>query len=800
MESNFQIDDEYINLQEAIKLKIPNSNTYLAICNSSMNVYIKDNTARITIDYLIFNFTNTFVEDVEIVIKSPKFGYSNNLNFYNYDESHHNFSIEPFKTYVCENIPKNFKYISKINMSASSLMKLSYELLIEIDVINNSDKDEITTGQTCTLAIPSSIFVNIRENSEHLPFSLKYKLHDMGDSYLAPWEININKFDSQNLTLGNLNVVSNHVMKVEEKNNFIYFLKYLEQPNPRSRNDVVIEFNRTFNDPYNQPYIISKEKLGNDLYFYFCAYPYQQLKDPLKCKSHLLENNKLDNIIYYYTIFIDLGQQMFNSKYHYSNEYAISILNRLPNNSHFRIVAVPEKEYHLDYQHAFTHVFVENNDEHRNCAISYINTLKPTYEKDSELNNYIEKYKNSKAIGHPNIFIFISNLKLDLSMEKNLNPKLNFTERCYYITVDSDSDINMINYFENQLSGLVLSTKFEVDIESNVEKIMKNSLEPFIYYSNFKIPDFVHDLYASKMAYVRNMKFKNCIRSVKEGIELFFKISGNNTQDMEIDIDYVFDDLSNKIQYKGNINVEQNDYDYKIYLKKLFENTNIKSFNKKMGRIQLTINNNLTNYLFTIYYGDECLGNKSWRIDIDMGVVRSEILSMFNQIQNTSDSDWTSEGNAIDFNMKLFDLANKDKIGNEIRIKKPATHVPPSIHETIMNKVNKKKLLDFDEQFVFNRLKVDKKLYGDYLNKLKDGSKKLFKSAFNKIEDSNTKNLAFTVFAVAYLDKNCSKYKKDYEKELKKITKNMEDEYDYDEKFQKEANAVMVGILDSNFD
>jgi hypothetical protein len=51
------------------------------------------------------------------------------------------------------------------------------------------------------------------------------------------------------------------------------------------------------------------------------------------------------------------------------------------------------------------------------------------------------------------------------------------------------------------------------------------------------------------------------------------------------------------------------------------------------------------------------------------------------------------------------------------------------------------------------------------------------------------------VFALAYLDKNYSQFKNNYQATLTKLTKNLKDEYEYNEKFQSNANPLMGDIL-----
>jgi hypothetical protein len=527
---------------------------------------------------------------------------------------------------------------------------------------------------------------------------------------------------------------------------------------------LIVEYQRTFTDPFNKPYILSQENFENGYYLYFKAYPYHQLKDPRSGKNNLIEMKKLDHIKYYYTIYIDLGQEMLNSKFNYSKEYAISIVNSLPENSLFRILALPAPGISLEDEFSF----IETNDENRNSAISFINSLRPVLDK-SIIAEYFWKNKSNHGDEILDNLIFISLVQPKFKYES-----IQYVERkmrrYYLIDLNFSNDLEFINVFENELSGLYVKTENEMDVYSNVKRIIEKSLEPYIQITNFTIPSiYGHHFLYNKLTSKNDVELKSSFRSCKDGIELFFEFQNfedtqvfreeiiidgktevvQNYQYSEsffktIFIEYVFDGLVNTIECKFNMDdIIQNDnnlffFNNLFYCNYIFEETISLYCYTSASLVSI---NNVANYMFKIIYGDECLGERGWPVDTRMAIVKSDILEIFPKIQNTIDSDWTSDSNQIDFNMKLFDLANQNKIGYEIKIKKKESQGSDKYHELIMNKFNPKtKILDFDEQFLFTKLKVDKKLYMEYLNKLKEGSKKLFGSAFNKIEDTKTKN------------------------------------------------------------
>jgi hypothetical protein len=289
-----------------------------------------------------------------------------------------------------------------------------------------------------------------------------------------------------------------------------------------------------------------------------------------------------------------------------------------------------------------------------------------------------------------------------------------------------------------------------------------------------------------------DLNFQNLIRGAKDCIEFFCCINlekefNNLPNAFSFSINYLFGEKSYKIQ--SSINFKIADPCNKFHLMEIFSN-----YENNLDALSRCNEKRFSKSLRTDVFSEgDSMANDSWIANKTMTDLRID-----------EEKSNTSIGNLSSFNFLGVDSTNNNGIFNSIKDRdiindSLTSNIRTSnIHKAIMNKLNKQNLLNYDENFIFEKLKVDKAAYSTYIEALKKNSKKLFNGVFNKIENSKIKNLAFTIFAVAYLDKHCKSNKQFYEKSLNKILTSMKDEYDYSNKFQKEADFFMGNILEKN--
>ena len=79
-----------------------------------------------------------------------------------------------------------------------------------------------------------------------------------------------------------------------------------------------------------------------NIFVYFKGYPFEQIKSNFY--TSLEEINDVSQLCtFHFTIFIDLARDMADFDFSRAKTYAKEILDQLPKNSKFRIIALPEE-------------------------------------------------------------------------------------------------------------------------------------------------------------------------------------------------------------------------------------------------------------------------------------------------------------------------------------------------------------------------------------------------------------------------------------------------------------------------
>lgn len=784
--------------------------TVLPVVKSTTKIWVIQEYVRVQCEYVIYNDQDYDITSPLFVLSKLPGAYSESVRFFkNTTDLAQTSTILKDKLEKKQLFDEKIEYIVNEPMVKGGNWTVHYVFFKqmtteELKKVNDNECEVPTGTQRISFVLPTSFYQLILEGGQghydkiapDVVNKLNYKFETAGDAdkvLIAPWEISIEAFRStfpSKYETNRGNSEPNYLSNNEGEDVFRNFELFYE---------------RTFQPEVFKYHILEKNETDNCYYLLLKTFPIQEMGFQESENVFVPVFNRT----WMFTIVCDMGKEMtVPGRLDNVKEYAKQIIDTLPEDCKFRMVYLPDRKGQYDANQEY----LENAEENREAAKKEIDEVCcKVLNEDSNISNYIEKIKDQEEDEYePQRFIFIGGPKNDSN--EGIKQALcgavteGKRKRFYYVSVSNGIEFGLAWNFFCYGSGAGLMTKDEMDIYDKAAWIMQSCTEPFMSSIKFQFENFDGSKEIKDKGVAISGDFNKKVRGIKNNIEYFAKIQDGGEvripSEFGMVISYEFDGSNGFNDFKFNtsnatiIKPGQDQY----FLSQLFDLILETNFNnsKKTAGICGSANKKddggVVKYAFDIIYGTANLGERSYDAEMTFEAVREAILKDFPEIKNLNNDDWTTGGNKIDFSKKLVDLENEGLIFPSIDIKKVDTEGDAKISVLIANKFNKEKLFDFDAKLVTEKIKCSKDDWRIYEKALLANQSK-FKGHLDSIGAGTSRNLAFSLFCVAYLKKKCANDSKDYDDKLKKVVANMKSFFGYDDQFQADAEACMGNLL-----